>query len=109
VRFATRPRLRGGKWRRGGKPRIAVVVFDPFPQPPSDAERSLQPFVFNRNQFIKTEWRAWFSRSTRARAEDNPIHSTDNEAEAIGHLPLFFDKREEQEVYAEVARLRSER
>jgi len=106
ARLAARRRMRGGKWRRGGLPHIAVVVYDPSPVAPSAGERAAHPFVFNRNQFVKVEWRRWFARDTGAPERANPIHSTDNEAEAIGHLPLFFDASERRRILGELARLR---
>ena len=99
--------MRGGKWRRGGRPHIAVVVFDPAPVPATPDERKVHPFVFNRNQFIKVEWRDWFCRETTARAKDNPIHSTDNEAEALGHLPLFFSPEEREQIRRSLTSLRA--
>jgi len=90
TRITKSTHMRGGKWRRGGRPRLAVVVFDPEPCASTREQRAIHPFVFNQNQFIKVQWREWFSRNTRARSKDNPIHSTDNEAEALSHLWLFF-------------------
>lgn len=95
--------MRGGKWKRGGKPQLAVVVFDPKPVVTTESERQVHPFVFNARQFIKREWREWFTAETGARPQDNPIHSTDNEAEAIGHLPLFFDATEQQHILGQLA------
>lgn len=100
--------MRGGKWHRGGRPHIAVVVFDPAPVPTTADERKIHPFVFNRNQFVKVEWRDWFCRETTARAKDNPIHSTDNEAEARGHLPLFFSTEEREQIRRSLPSLRAE-
>ena len=99
--------MRGGKWRRGGRPHIAVVVFDPAPVAATPDERKVHPFVFNRNQFIKVEWRDWFCRETTARAKDNPVHSTDNEAEALGHLPLFFSAEEREQIRLSLPSLRA--
>jgi hypothetical protein len=104
--FRARKRMRGGKWRRGGKPCIAAVVFDPDPVPTSEADRAVHSFVLNRNQFVKQDWRDWFTANTDARPKDNPIHSTDNEAEAIGHLPLFFTPQEQRELFRLVDRRR---
>ena len=95
--------MRGGKWKRGGKPQLAVVVFDPNPVVATESERQVHPFVFNARQFIKREWREWFTAETGARPQDNPIHSTDNEAEAVGHLPLFFDATEQQHILGQLA------
>ena len=94
-RLLTMRHMRGGKWKRGGKPHFAVVVFDPSPTLSSSAERKVHPFVFNARQFEKQQWRQWFTEASGARSKDNPIHSTDNEAEAIGHLPLFFSSAEQ--------------
>ena len=108
TRLTRARRMRGGKWRRGGRPHIAVVVFDPEPVPATSDERKIHPFVFNRNQFIKVALRDWFCRETTARAKDNPIHSTDNEAEALGHLPLFFSPGERDEIRRSLSTLRAE-
>ena len=108
TRFATRKHLRGGKWRRGGYPHVAVVVFDLAPAPITPEQQAVHPFVFNRNQFIKLQWRDWFCQNTSARSKDNPIHSTDNEAEALGHLPLFFSKQERAEIRESLLALRLE-
>jgi hypothetical protein len=105
-RVAMRKRMRGGKWRRGGFPCVAVVVFDPDPVPSSPSERANHPHVFNRNQFAKVAWRESFTETTRARAKDNPVHSTDNEAEALGHLGLFFDEAEQAAIARRVIELR---
>ena len=108
TRWRTAKHMRGGKWRRGGWPCVAVVVFDRNPIASTDADREVHPFVFNRRQFIKVEWRDWFATTTTARAKDNPIHSTDNEAEAWGHLPLFFDAPEIDAIRARVVLLRKQ-
>jgi hypothetical protein len=100
--------MRGGKWKRGGKPYVAVVVFDPHPIPSDEENRAIHPFVFNSNQFIKRDLREWFVSKASVRDKDNALHSTDNEAEAIGHLPLFFSREEQQAIFTELARLRSD-
>jgi len=107
-RITTRKKMRGGKWRRGGHPYIAVVVFDPSPIPSTAEQRAIHPFVFNARQFIKQQWRDWFVAETKTKASANPIHSTDNEAEAIGHLPLFFDADEQRRILRDVEALRLE-
>lgn len=108
TRLAQARHMRGGKWRRGGRPHVAVVVFDLAPVPTTAEEREIHPFVFNRNQFVKVEWRDWFHRETGARAKDNPIHSTDNEAEALGHLPLFFSADERARIRQSLPVLRAQ-
>lgn len=99
-------KMRGGKWRRGGQPCIAVIVFDPHPIPRSGDDGKNHPFVFNARQFIKTEIREWFTKTTGLHPKENPIHSTDNEAEAVGHLPLFFSRHEQDDIFHRLADLR---
>lgn len=99
-------RMRGNKWRRGGKPWIALCVFDPAPIATTAAERAVHPLVFNSKQFLKREIREWFVANHRVRPSINPIHSTDNEAEAIGHFPLFFTPDEQRRIFTRLARLR---
>jgi hypothetical protein len=100
-------RMRGGKWRRGGYPAVAVVVYDPHPLPVSAEDRLTQPSVLNSRQFVKREWRDWFTRTTGSKPSANPIHSTDNEAEALAHLPLFFSPHEAEDIRDRLARIRS--
>lgn len=106
TRLTKARKMRGGKWRRGGYPCIAVVVFDPRPTPTTADDRKVHPFVFNARQFIKREWREWFTKTTGAKPSTNPIHSTDNEAEAIGHLPMFFTQGEQAGIFSKLAALR---
>jgi hypothetical protein len=91
--------MRGGKWRRGGKPYIAVVVFDKQPVEATEEDKKIHQHVFNRNQFFKQELRKWFVSTTTAKHNANPLHSTDNEAEAIGHLSLFFNEEEQNNIF----------
>jgi hypothetical protein len=99
TRLRTNKRIRGGKWRRGGPPVLALVVFDPAPQPAEGDEAKAHPFVFNGRQFIKRGLRDWFSGVTGLNPWHNPLHSTDNEAEALGHLPLYFSPAECEAIY----------
>lgn len=99
-------KMRGGKWKRGGKPVIAVLVYDPAPIATTDDDRKIHPYVLNARQFVKRGWREWFTEKTGEKASANPIHSTDNEAEAIGHLPLFFSAHEQEDILDRLARLR---
>ncbi|HEY5700543.1 MAG TPA: hypothetical protein VIT83_00470 [Gammaproteobacteria bacterium] len=98
--------MRDGRWDRGGEPAVAVAVFDRRPRATSEDQRRVHAFVFNAKQLIKQDWREWFIRSTDADEHDNPIHSTDNEAEALVHLPLFFDGREMQDILRRVEKIR---
>jgi hypothetical protein len=106
VRVRTRNGMRGGKWKRGGMPMRALVVFDPEPTPTTDEDRQVHPFVFNSRQFMKRELREWFAGTTGLHTKLNPLHSTDNEAEAVGHLALFFTPEECDALYRQVHGLR---
>ncbi len=106
TRMKTSKRMRGGKWRRGGHPVRAMVVFDPSPIPTSEDERKVHPFVFNGRQFMKRSLRDWFAETTGLDPWHNPLHSTDNEAEAMGHLPLFFSPAECDAIFARLAAIR---
>ena len=106
TRLTKAKHMRGNKWRWGGKPLVAVAVFDPAPQWRTDGDRAKEhPLVFNSRQFFKRELRDRIIREGRLYHKDNALHSTDNEAEAIGHLDLFFTPEEEQAIYARVAEL----
>jgi|SRR5215217_69316 len=108
TQLKTSKRMRGGKWRRGGHPVRAMVVYDPAPIPTSEAERKVHPFVFNGRQFMKRGLRDWFAEATGLDPWHNPLHSTDNEAEAMGHLDLFFTEAEREAVYDRLAAIRAE-
>jgi hypothetical protein len=107
TRMKTSKRMRGGKWRRGGHPVLAMVVYDPAPIPTTAEERKVHPLVFNGRQFMKRGLRDWFSQTTGLDPWHNPLHSTDNEAEAMGHLPLFFSPTECEAIYDRLARIRA--
>ena len=108
TRLRTRKRMRGGKWRFGGWPCIAVIVYDPAPQARDASDGGLHPLVFNRRQFFKPALREWFSKESGCRIKLNPIHSTDNEAEALGHLHLFFSPQEQADLLQTLAQLRAQ-
>jgi hypothetical protein len=44
TRFKTRKGMRGGKWKRGGMPVRALVVYDPAPTPTSAEDRKVHPW-----------------------------------------------------------------
>ncbi len=106
TRMRLRRRMRRGNWRYGGKPRFAVVVFDRQPRPASEDQRHLHAFMFNAKQLIKQEWREWFVRNTAAPKTADPIHSTDNEAEAGALLELFFSADEQAAIFSRLCELR---
>lgn len=106
TRLKIRNEMRGGKWKRGGWPNIAVVVYDPHPQPTTETDRKVHPFVFNNRQFFKPALREWFTKEMGMSPKLNPLHSTDNEAEALGHLNLFFTPEEQAEILSRVTALR---
>ncbi len=96
-------KMRGNKWRNGGPPIKVVLVFDPDPQSTSEEDRKVHPFVLNNRQFFKRAYREQFLKTTKAHRKANPIHSTDNEAEAIGHLPLFFSDEETKRILEQIS------
>jgi len=99
--------MRGNKWRWGGWPVVAVVVFDPDPVWRPRAEREAQhSLVFNSRQFFKRELRERIVSQGGLYRKHNAMHSTDNEAEAIGHLNLFFSPEEERALYARAEEIR---
>lgn len=106
TRFITRKKMRGGKWRWGGYPCIAVVVFDRNPIPTTIEDMNVHPMVLNKNQFFKRNLREEFTNNYNVHKKANPIHSTDNESEAIGHLDLYFDNKEIESIFNKVDFLR---
>jgi hypothetical protein len=107
TRLTKAKHMRGNKWRWGGWPVTAVAVFDPVPLWRTEAERAQEhPLVFNSRQFFKRELRDRIVREGRLHRKDNALHSTDNEAEAVGHLNLFFSPEEEAAIHARLAALR---
>jgi hypothetical protein len=108
TRFRKARHMRGNKWRWGGWPAVAVVVFDPAPlwrtRPERDHEHKL---VLNRRQFFKRELREQIVREGGLYHKHNAIHTTDNEAEAIGHLNLFFPPEAMRTVFDRLASARS--
>ena len=101
--------MRGNKWRWGGWPVVAVVVFDPSPIWRTAEERAKEhTYVFNSRQFFKRELRTRIIREGGLHHKQNAMHTTDNEAEAIGHLDLFFSPEEQEALYARAKALRAE-
>lgn len=100
--------MRGNKWRWGGWPVVAVVVFDPAPLWRAAEDRDQEhPLVFSSRQFFKRDLRDRIVREGRLYHKDNALHSTDNEAEAVGHLDLFFTPEQERALYARAEALRA--
>lgn len=108
TRLRTNSKIRGGKWRRGGPPVRAVVVFDRQPIPATGEAATPHPFVFNGRQFMKKGLREAFSQVTGLHTRHNPLHSTDNEAEALGHLNLYFTPQEREALYQRLEAIRAE-
>jgi len=107
TRFKNARHMRGNKWRWGGWPVVAVVVFDPAPLwRPAEERTKEHTHVFNRRQFFKRELRERIIRDGQLHHKQNAMHTTDNEAEAIGHLDLFFSPEEEREIHARAQALR---
>jgi hypothetical protein len=55
---------------------------------------------------MKRDLRDWFAKATGLHTKHNPLHSTDNEAEAIGHLALFFTPEQRADLYERIQALR---
>jgi hypothetical protein len=108
TRLKTNSKIRGGKWKRGGPPVHAVVVFDRNPLPALGDEATPHPFVFNGRQFLKKGLRDDFSKVTGLHTRHNPLHSTDNEAEALGHLDLYFTPDERESLFRRLEAIRAE-
>ena len=87
---------------------VAVVVFDPAPLWRAAEDRDQEhPLVFSSRQFFKRDLRDRIVREGRLYHKDNALHSTDNEAEAVGHLDLFFTPEQERALYARAEALRA--
>ncbi|MDO9338398.1 MAG: hypothetical protein Q7T61_18550 [Caulobacter sp.] len=108
TRLKTNRKIRGGKWARGGPPVHAVIVFDRNPITATGDEARPHPFVFNGRQFMKKGLRDRFSKLTGLHTRHNPLHSTDNEAEALGHLNLYFTPEEREALYQRLETIRAE-
>lgn len=100
--------MRGNKWRWGGWPAVAVVVFDPAPLwRGKQIHDTPHPLVFNERQFFKRELRERIVAQGKLYHKINALHSTDNEAEAIGHYDLFFTPQEQAALYAAAEKARA--
>ena len=107
VRLTKGARMRGAKWNRGGLPAIAVVVFDPRPVVTSENDRErISPFVFNSRRSLTIYLKEWFIKTSGASAFADPVDCADNEAEALGCLPLFFSGHEQEDIFGRLSEMR---
>lgn len=55
---------------------------------------------------MKKNIRENFKTKTKLKDRYNPVHSTDNEAEAIGHLQYFFSNQEKELIINKINKIR---
>ena len=84
--------LRGGNWGNGpwpvsgGSPAEILVVYDYHPKPLEAEKRKKYPHVSNANYMLKEELRKEINAKLPAEKRTNPIHSSDDEIEALDYL-----------------------
>ncbi|KPP96507.1 MAG: FkbM family methyltransferase [Bacteroidetes bacterium HLUCCA01] len=85
--------LRGGNWNKGpwpvsgGKPSVLVVAYDYTPIFSSKKLRKYHPFLSNARVFgIKQEIREAINKKLPKDKRLNPIHTTDDEVEAMDYV-----------------------
>lgn len=89
------PRTRGGNWRvgpfatSGGRPAVAVVVYDHEPLPPNRRQYRKFPQRTNARIFLKEQIRDWIIDELPTKEGFNAIHSSDHAAEAWHLLELY--------------------
>jgi hypothetical protein len=80
---------RGGNWSRGpflcsgGNPAIFVVAYDDCPQEPDPDKKRAHPYIKNQNIYLKEKIRFSINNTLPFYKRANPIHSTDDENEAL--------------------------
>lgn len=90
--------VRGGNWKKdsfpvcGGPPNTIIVAFDPHPIPVSEKQKRIQKFVKNGNLFLKEKLREDINSKFLLHEHFNPIHSSDDELEALEYLSLIDEK-----------------
>ncbi|TAA66475.1 serine/threonine protein kinase [Planococcus salinarum] len=84
--------LRGGNWGRGpwpvsgGVPSILLVMYDYNPKPLSKHYRKKYPYVTNEHYLLKEGLRKELNSSLPPEKRSNPIHSSDDEIEALDYI-----------------------
>jgi hypothetical protein len=87
--------IRGGNWgagpnpQSGGGPAVLLLCFDYHPLPAFPGTRLLHPFVKNENVIhAKTHLRDFSHARTYFREHANPVHTADDEAEALYYAEI---------------------
>ncbi|WP_422123838.1 hypothetical protein DHX103_03235 [Planococcus sp. X10-3] len=84
--------LRGGNWGKGpwpvsgGNPAILLIMYDYNPKPISKNYRKKYPHVTNEHYLLKEELRREINSSLPLNERSNPIHSSDDEIEALDYI-----------------------
>lgn len=88
-------RLRGGNWGQGpwpvsgGDPAVLLVMYDYHPKPLSEKFRKKYPHVKNEHYLFKEEVRQEINSNLEAGEKTNPIHSSDDEIEALDYINMI--------------------
>lgn len=92
ARARARAAIRGGDWgagpnpQSGGGPAALLLCFDYHPAPPSAQTAALHPFVKNENVIrAKAHLRDFAHDRTPFREHANPVHTADDELEALDY------------------------
>lgn len=84
--------LRGGNWGRGpwpvsgGGPSVMLVMYDYHPKALDRDKREKYPHVSNEHYLFKEEIRSKINSSLPDMEKTNPIHSSDDEIEALDYI-----------------------
>ncbi|TAA72293.1 hypothetical protein [Planococcus salinarum] len=97
--------LRGGNWDKGpwpisgGKPAVMLVMYDYHPKALEGDKRKKYPHVSNEHYLFKEEIRLKINSSLPDMEKTNPIHSSDDEIEALDYInsisPEIIDEVQE--------------
>ncbi len=96
--------VRGGEWGKGpfpasgGPPVEMWVLFDYNPSKPSESILSKQPYLSNTNIYIKETLRNEINRNTYWWNHYNPIHSSDDELEALQYIQTTVSKEKYEQI-----------
>lgn len=87
-------RLRGGNWGQGpwpvngGDPAVLLVMYDYHPKPLKEKFKKKYPHVSNEHYLFKEEVRREINSNLEAEEKTNPIHSSDDEIEALDYINM---------------------
>lgn len=84
--------LRGGNWGQGpwpvsgGSPSAMLIVYDYHPKPLKANAKKKYPHVSNEHYLLKEKLRKEINLNLRKEEQTNPIHSSDDEIEALEYI-----------------------